>query len=105
MNETIFSGTEMNHSVWIPAPLVNSITRALEVRGYETRKGGDGGPWRDRPGCTGMVAVKGKLTKPEAATLLFMAPDEATMDLVWDAIYLSFPDASSEPMVLVERPA
>ncbi len=106
MREIKFKGTEVNRVLYTTNGNANSLVRALGARGYRAElTSGEVDPWRGMEDRQSMLAVTGTLGGSDIRTVLFMVDDEGTMDAAWEAIHLYYPDATSDPMQKIDRPA
>jgi len=106
MRKITFKGTESERSIYCSPGTTSSIKRALEARGYAADIGAEMNPWQEVGAKREqMIAVTGRLSKTDPGGLLFLADDEDTMDAAWEAIHLYFPEAHSDPMRKLDRPA
>lgn len=104
MNKITFLGTESVGVLYANPTFATLIERALGVRGYRVSKDDTVNPWLDGSGHSEMVATTGSLSKEDCDLLLFFTADEDTTDTAWEAIRLSFPEASST-LAKLSRPA
>lgn len=105
MQKVTFRGTESERSVYCMSGKGPSIKRALEARGYTADLGNEVNPWQEDPERSQMIAVTGRLIKGETQGLLYLVDSEEAMDAAWEAIHFYFPDADSNPMETLDRPA
>jgi hypothetical protein len=105
MRKIIFKGTQSERVMYTTYGAAPSLKRALEARGYQAELASDEvDPWSEEDRQS-MIAVTGALATKANRHLLFMVDDEEAMDAVWEAVHLYYPDAISDAMQKIARPA